>query len=354
MGAYEVQGIVYVDGVGGDDANDGLSWGTAKKTIGAGIAAAGDGWFVFVADGTYTGAGNKALRFAGKKIYLMGVDHNNPGQRPVMDCERSGRAFIFESGETQNCVIENFAIQNGSAGDGGAIYCSDSSPTLNNCILWGNSASGAGSEIYVRGWGSTVTLNYCCVDNTGYGHDPFGSSIDDTNNCIFVDPLFVDPGNGNYYLQNTSPCIDKGNNTYISGVDKDLDGNPRIVDGNGDTTTVVDIGAYERQTQTWYVDGVGGSDSNGGTDWNDAFATIGKALSEAGGGDTIFVADATYNETDLNFNGKNIHLQGVDYHSGGLTQPVIDCGNSGRAFYFGSGETEDCVVDNFTIKKWER
>ena len=357
MGAYEVQGTIYVNGSSGDDANDGLSWGTAKKTIGAGIDAADDGWFVFVADGTYTGTGNKALRFAGKKVYLLGVDHNNPGQRPVMDCERSGRAFIFESGETQNCIIENFTIQSGGASDGGAIYCyynssptvtnctfsgnsavdyggaifcrdsssptlnnctfnsndvnweggavhcekssnptlnnctfsgnsaddggaiscwnsssptvsnctfsgnsaggdggaifcyDSSSPTLNNCILWGNSAVSSGNEIYIYDSGSSCTLNYCCVDNTGYG---FGAgvpttTIDDSNNCIHDDPQFVDGAGGDYHLKDTSPCIDAGDNSYVpAGVTTDLDGNQRIVDGGSGSATV-DMGAYEYQ-----------------------------------------------------------------------------------------------------------
>ncbi|RKY16042.1 MAG: hypothetical protein DRP63_06145, partial [Planctomycetota bacterium] len=101
---------------------------------------------------------------------------------------------------------------------------------------------------------------------------------------------------------------------------------------------------------TWYVDAVNGSDSNSGSSWSDAFATIGKALSVADDYDLVLVADATYNETDLNFGGRRIHLKGVDYHSGGLTQPVIDCQGNGRAFYFGSGETKDSVIDNFTIQ----
>ena len=101
--------------------------------------------------------------------------------------------------------------------------------------------------------------------------------------------------------------------------------------------------------QIWYVDAVSGNDLNGGTGWDDAFATIGKALSVATDGDTVFVADAIYNETNLNLNGKKIYLKGVDHHTAGA-QPVIDCGGSGRAFYFGSGETKDSVIDNFTIQ----
>ena len=100
----------------------------------------------------------------------------------------------------------------------------------------------------------------------------------------------------------------------------------------------------------YYVDGVNGDDGNGGTDWSDAFATIGKALSVASDYDLVLVADATYNETDLDFQGKKIFLKGVDYHSGGLTQPVINCFGGGRAFHFGSGESRDAVVYNFTIE----
>ena len=132
--------------------------------------------------------------------------------------------------------------------DGGAIYCDNSgSPTLNNCILWNNSAGSRGNEIYVYDLASSCTLNYCCVDNNGYGFGS-GGTIDDGNNCVFDDPQFMDAAGGDYHLKDTSPCIDTGDNSLVpSSVTTDLDGRKRIVDGDSNGTATVDIGAYEYQ-----------------------------------------------------------------------------------------------------------
>ena len=71
---------------------------------------------------------------------------------------------------------------------------------------------------------------------------------------IDQDPIFVTPVNpataptntGDLHLQENSPAIDGGENNYVTAP-TDLDGNPRIVDGDGDGTSTVDMGAYEYQ-----------------------------------------------------------------------------------------------------------
>jgi len=169
----------------------------------------------------------------------------------IVNCSFTENSAIDEGGaiecDSSYPTIINCAFSGNSAGYGGAIFCERSStPILNNCVLWGNSAT-SGNEICIWDLGSFCTLNYCCVDNTGYGGET--GNIDDSNNCIFTDPLFVDAAGGNLRLQSGSPCIDAGDNGYINGVDKDLDGNPRIVDGDDppDGVATVDIGAYEYQ-----------------------------------------------------------------------------------------------------------
>jgi predicted outer membrane repeat protein len=319
IGVYA--GITYVDWTNGDDANDGLSWETAVKTIQRGLDLAGNtGWAVLVANGTYTGTGNKELDFNGKAIHLESA---GGAQNCIIDCGNSGGGFYFGSGEDANSVVEGFTINRGVADDGGAVYCWFSSPTITNCIfsnnsadyggvvccayssptitncifsknsagyyggavfcayysspiiadctlsgnsaaeyggavccgyssistitnsiLWSNIATDSGNEIYVSS-SSFVTLNNSDVTAGSYGGET-GNITENT--CIHLDPLFVGAAGGDYHLQGTSPCIDAGDNSLVpAGIATDLDGNPRIVDGNNDQTVTVDMGAYEYQ-----------------------------------------------------------------------------------------------------------
>ncbi|RZI92493.1 MAG: hypothetical protein EOO67_08515 [Microbacterium sp.] len=59
-----------------------------------------------------------------------------------------------------------------------------------------------------------------------------------------VDPGFLNVITGNYRPGPGSPLIDAGNPAASTST-LDLDGNPRVADGNGDITAVRDLGAYE-------------------------------------------------------------------------------------------------------------
>ena len=60
---------------------------------------------------------------------------------------------------------------------------------------------------------------------------------------ISADPLFVNPAANDYHLQAGSPAIDRGTNVAVSA--RDLAGQPRITDGDGDGSLVIDMGAFE-------------------------------------------------------------------------------------------------------------
>jgi hypothetical protein len=80
-------------------------------TIQQAIDVAQTGDTVLVYDGIYTGDGNKNLDFKGKKITVTSL--NGPAST-IIDCEGSGRAFYFHSGETPDSVLSGFTIRNGA------------------------------------------------------------------------------------------------------------------------------------------------------------------------------------------------------------------------------------------------
>jgi predicted outer membrane repeat protein len=120
-------------------------------TIQAAIDAAIDGDEVVVADGVYTGVGNRDLDLGGRAITVR--SDNGPGQC-VIDAQIASRAFIFQNAETPSSVIDGFTIRNGRAVNGGAILCEwESSPTIRNCHFLENSA---------QEWGGAIVCDIDC------------------------------------------------------------------------------------------------------------------------------------------------------------------------------------------------
>jgi len=118
--------------------------------------------------------------------------------------------------------------------------------TVANSVLWGNTASAA-SQLHVSD--CTVAVTYSDVQG--------GWTGDGNKNA---DPAFVrdpSPGGdglwngvdddyGDLHLQSGSTAIDAGSNDLVpDGTLTDIEGNDRILDGNGDSTATVDMGAYE-------------------------------------------------------------------------------------------------------------
>jgi len=205
--------------------------------------------------------------------------------------ESGGGISCWESSPT----ITNCTITGNSADHGGGIDCYNSSPTITNCTITANSAEWDGGGIYSvrhsspyitnctiignkaeRGGGigiseSSPTITNCILwDNTD--SEIYGSPIVTYSDIkggfpgqgnIDADPYFVEPGywdanytpddvnddfwlDGDYHLLPYSFCIDAGDPNYVAEPNEtDLDGNPRIVDGDNDGNSVVDMGAYE-------------------------------------------------------------------------------------------------------------
>ena len=151
-------------------------------TLQAALDAAGEGDHIVVADGVYTGVGNKDLDFGGKALTLRS---ENGAGACVIDCEQDGQAFYFHSYETGAAVVDGFTITNGSIdGDGGAIGCMFSSPTIANCVIAGNVATFEGGGIHC--YYSHPMLTNCTVDGNAAYYGGGGMA------CYLSSPTLVD------------------------------------------------------------------------------------------------------------------------------------------------------------------
>lgn len=65
------------------------------------------------------------------------------------------------------------------------------------------------------------------------------------NGNISADPQFVDAAHGDYHLNESSPAIDSGDSLAPRLSATDFEGDGRVLNGNGDSLSVVDIGADE-------------------------------------------------------------------------------------------------------------
>jgi len=145
-----------------------------QPTIQAGIDAASDGDTVLVADGTYTGDGNRDMDFGAKAIIVR--SENGPDSC-IIDCEGSSlephRGFYFHSGEDENSVVQGFTIQHGYAAgqtsiddSGGGIHCVEASPSIMNNKIVNNTAEGGGAGFFCYGVSSPKVINNIISDNT--------------------------------------------------------------------------------------------------------------------------------------------------------------------------------------------
>jgi outer membrane protein assembly factor BamB len=193
-------------------------------TIQAAIDIATPGDQVVIAPGTYKGTGNTNLTFRGKAIT---VRSENPADANVVaatqiDCQNlsNTRGVAFTKGEGPGSVLSGITIQNGvyysgsplwtSAGyvSGFAVYCTASSPTIENCVFIstttsitvGHAACFTNSNAVVRGCtisnsnslgihveGGPVMVEKCMVKgNRQNALTSYHGNVD-ISQCIFMD-----------------------------------------------------------------------------------------------------------------------------------------------------------------------
>jgi len=253
-----------------------------------------------ITNGYYNNGGGLRCRNASKPVvdHLIITENSTQGNGGGIACYNNSNMQIT------NCLIYN----NTASDNGGGIYMNNSHGLVENCLLINNVSYGGSSAVdlwgsaplirnitcfgnYSGGWATIGMWNDACPEiinsiiyqNTGYGFvfhyeaDPTieycdcydnsygnfsgyvptglgsitqlnanGDPCDEFYN-IYMNPELIDPINLDFTLFSSSPCIDAGipDTTGLNLPQFDLDGNPRVVDGNGDGLAIIDIGCYE-------------------------------------------------------------------------------------------------------------
>lgn len=201
---------------GGNNGNDGLSWGAAKASVQAGLNAAVDGDEVWVAAGTYleriTLTAGVALYggFAGTETTLGERDWNL--NETTLNGSFGGSVVTSPPGATATTLIDGFTIRRGHSNEG-AINCSNASPVITN-----NKITESAGGVYFLNSTGTFEQNkvlgiagrgVVCVNGSPLiAHNFIGDGLDSTG---------VD---GGIFCDNSAPTIqyNRIENHYGSGI----------------------------------------------------------------------------------------------------------------------------------------
>ncbi len=215
---------------------------------------------MIVADGTYTGVGNKDIHFGGRAITLR--SENGPGNC-IIDMEGVGRGFTFDGKEPPGARLEGFTITHGwDDYQGGGIFCDTyASPTIIDCTVTNNGAQIFGGGISINTFARPSIID-CRITNNelrttsiaikGAGIFCNGASPL-IHNCLIADNVAVDnsslaQGGGISLWGDSHPTISEcvvTRNTAKSGggISCILDSNPLMINTQiSDNTTVWNYG----------------------------------------------------------------------------------------------------------------
>ncbi|MCS7083828.1 MAG: hypothetical protein NZL90_02440 [Aquificaceae bacterium] len=222
------------------------------------------------------------LRVGSRAFVFSNLFANNRVNRAPSPTDAVGGALHILVGQASAFVVNNTFVNNSAPNRGGGLFVllNDNSATvsISNNIFWQNEAreGGAdGDDLFVdRGSTNGTTELFNNLFTTGPSID--FSSAPRTEKVAFSDrptapytaanniqqdPRFVSATD--FRLSANSPAIDRGDNARIGGLgDLDLDGNPRVIDGDRNGSSIVDLGAYEFNPSGG---GSGGGGSGGGS-----------------------------------------------------------------------------------------
>lgn len=194
---------VYVDALNGDDANDGLTAATPKKTLANGLPLV-NGDVVHVAPGTYDAGSQSHSRV----VVPEGVTYRASGSREeTLICGEAGMRGVYMD---KNSRLEGFTVLDGRDSEGSGVYALDNTARIVDCAI--SAASGAsvvhnGMLVRCRITMSAYVTNNC-VNSTlvsCYAKNSYGGTVVCAGKCDIRNSTLVPAGG--YVTVNGTPAV---------------------------------------------------------------------------------------------------------------------------------------------------
>ncbi|MBI5788712.1 MAG: HYR domain-containing protein, partial [Candidatus Schekmanbacteria bacterium] len=157
----------------GNDANDGRSWDTAKKSLRSALNSTSAGDIIQVAQGEYFENINLADGINLLGGFIPGGTVRTPYGSII---NGGGKGTVIKASNVNNCILDGFTIKNGNYESGGGLFIQGGSLTISRNLIENNQA-GVGGGAYLAGFRGKFSRNTVRANTASVGGGIYCSGL---------------------------------------------------------------------------------------------------------------------------------------------------------------------------------